>query len=433
MRTLQTSAGLLFLLLVYLFPAAAYAQDPGQQEKLRMYSLYYEDFKNKNYVSALPPLRWILINAPSFPNKTDRNFERAVETYAQIGLAETDSGLQRTMLDSAIVMLDTAVAVVREDGGEIDEFEWALKKGKFIFDNLEFLPDLEPEIAAQYRKAWELEPKRLDPYYLEYILAHALQNSGDKAATITFLDEINEHRGDEEAIISLQSKWRGAIFTSPEERYTYVQSELEKDPDNIEMLTELVSLATDLDYRSDVYDYGSRLLELAPSADTYRMLGTMKLSDGEIDGALADFQKALELAEDPDDRRDVHYNMATAEQQLGRLSRARTNFRQALDIDPSFGRALIGIGDLYVTAISNCGTFEREDRAVYWLATDYFTKAKSVDPSLQEAADQRVRQYRTYYPDAEALFFMKWTPGDRYQINSGCYSWINEATTVRTP
>src|SRR5690606_26229319 len=121
-----------------------------------------------------------------------------------------------------------------------------------------------PEIAAEYLKAWELDPDRLDPYYLEYILAHILQNEGDKEAAVAFLDEIDEKRGEEEAIVSLQSKWRGAIFTSPEERYTYLQTELEKDPANLEILTELVTIATDLDYRSDVYDYGSRLLEIEP-------------------------------------------------------------------------------------------------------------------------------------------------------------------------
>lgn len=433
MRQFKTSAAGVLLLLVNLVPGTAVAQDPGQQLKQRNYSLYYEEFKNKNYASAIGPLRWILENAPTFPHNSDTNFERAVETYAGLGLAESDSELQRIMLDSAIVMLDTAVTVVSGAGGEIDEFEWTLKKGQFIFANLEYLPDLEDEVAAEYREAWEMDPDRLDPYYLEYILAHIIQNGGDKEAAVAFLDEIEEKRGDEEAIIALQSKWRGAIFTSPEERYTYLQSELEKDPSNVEILSELITIATDLDYRSDVYDYGSRLLEIAPSADTYRMLGTMKLSDGETEGALADFAKALELAEDDEDRRDIYYNLATAEQELGRLSRARTNYRQALDVDPSFGRALIAIGDLYVTAVSNCGTFEREDRAVYWLATDYFNRAKSVDPSLQAVADQRIKQYRTYYPDAEALFFMKWTPGDRYQINSGCYSWINETTTVRSP
>lgn len=433
MQSFQLPAMAAFLVLLFVLPSSVNAQNTGQDDPLllRNYSLYLEDYRNKNYEAALPPLRWILENAPAF--RDDVNFERGVDLYIQLARMEEDPEEQRALLDTALVLLDTAVPTVRENGGEIDEFEWTIKKGTAIFENLDLLPELESEVAAQYQKAWELDPDRIDPYYLEYILADLLQNQGDKAATVEFLDEVEAQRGGEEAIAAMQSKWRGAIFTSPEERYTYLQSELEKDPANVEMIRELFDLAQDLDYRSDATEYGNQLLEVQPTASVYRKLGAMRLEDGDAEGALELMDKALSLSENPNDRRDTYYNMATAEQQLGRLSRARTSFRQALDIDPTFGRALLGIGDLYVTAIANCGSFEREDRAVYWLASDYFQRAKSVDASLAQAADQRVRQYRAYYPDAEAMFFMKWNQGDRYEINKGCYSWINESTTVKAP
>ena len=70
---------------------------------------------------------------------------------------------------------------------------------------------------------------------------------------------------------------------------------------------------------------------------------------------------------------------------------------------------------------------------MYWLATDYFARAKAADPNLASSADGRIRQYKTYYPDREAMFFMKWNVGDRYAVNKGCYSWINETTTVKAP
>ncbi len=431
MRRISPAAGAALLAVLFLLPQAARAQDPGQQEILVNYSLYYENFKNKNYADALPNLKWMLENAPAY--RDDKNFERAVTVYEQMALAEADAGVQRALFDTALVMFDTAVPTVQEAGGEIDEFEWTLDKGKFIFEHLEHLPDLEGEVATNYRRAWDMDPDKLDSYYLEYILAHLIQNEGDKEGTVAFLDEIEEVRGEEEAITEMVSKWRGVIFTNPEERYAYVQSELEKDPENSELLDELCELAGDLEYRDDMYEYCNRLMEISPTAKLYRTLGTMMLSDGDTDGAIENFTKALEMASDDDVKRDIYYNMALAEQEMGRLSRARTSFRKALEIDASFGRALLGIGDLYVTAISNCGSFEREDRAVYWLATDYFARAKSADPNVASSADARIRQYREYYPDAEAMFFMKWTAGDRYSVNKGCYSWINENTTVKSP
>ena len=131
--------------------------------------------------------------------------------------------------------------------------------------------------------------------------------------------------------------------------------------------------------------------------------------------------------------KEIYFNMGIAQQQEGRLSRARTYFRRTLEIDRNYGAAYMAIGDLYVTAVSSCGSFEREDRAVYWLVTDYYDRAASVDPTVAGSAQRKSRQYRAYYPDQEALFFKGWEPGQRYMVDYGCYSWIAEATTVKSP
>jgi tetratricopeptide (TPR) repeat protein len=128
--------------------------------------------------------------------------------------------------------------------------------------------------------------------------------------------------------------------------------------------------------------------------------------------------------------------MGIAYQQLGRLANARTQFRKALDADPSFGEALIGIGDLIVTQVAECGgsQMSREDQAVYWLAADYYERAKSADPSVAQTANVKMQSIRSYYPDSEAIFFMDLERGDSYNISraGSCYSWIgNETTTVR--
>src|SRR5690625_870000 len=131
--------------------------------------------------------------------------------------------------------------------------------------------------------------------------------------------------------------------------------------------------------------------------------------------------------------RDIYFNMGIAQQQIGNLQNARRHFRQALEIDSNFGAAYIAIGDLYVTQVGNCGSFDREDRAVYWLAVDYYERAASRDPSVASQARQKARSYSGSFPSSEDLFFRGWSVGDTYQVNYGCYSWIGESTTVRRP
>jgi len=396
------------------------------------YSLYYEDFKNENWESAVENLRWMLVNAPGFPRNNDRNFERATEIYLQIGLLKEDEQLRRAYLDSALIIFDTAVTTLQGIDAEVDEFEWTLEKGKFIQENADDLPDLQDQVAAQYLAAYQLDPGRIQAYYLNYIIADYVR-AESKDLAVTFLEELEAERGSEPEIIQLLDQWRASLFTSPQERYDFIAGKLEQTPDDAELILEKFELAMDLEYRDDVYELADRVLELEPTEKTYRLVGKMKLDDGEAQEAYDLFEQALELAETPEARRDIYFNMGIAQQQMGRLSRARTHFRQSIREDDTFGQAYMAIGDLYVTAVAECGSFEREDRAVYWLVTDFYDRARSIDPSVAAAAQRKSRQYRAYYPDQEALFFKGWTPGQRYEIDYGCYEWIGESTTVKSP
>ncbi|MFP4229178.1 MAG: hypothetical protein ACLFTE_10170, partial [Salinivenus sp.] len=96
--------------------------------------------------------------------------------------------------------------------------------------------------------------------------------------------------------------------------------------------------------------------------------------------------------------------------------------------------AYIAIGDLYTSAVSDCSGEElgRTDKAVYWAAMDQYEKAKEVDSSVSSTADSKMKTYRQYLPTQEDIFYRDdWEEGEEFTIDSGCYSWIDETTTVR--
>jgi plasmid stability protein len=133
-------------------------------------------------------------------------------------------------------------------------------------------------------------------------------------------------------------------------------------------------------------------------------------------------------------RKEIHYNMGLMYQEMGQLQNARTQARRALQFDANFGPAYMLIGDVYVTAVQNQGSLERRDRAVYWLALDYYERARDVDPSVASRANANIRTYRAYMPTGEDIFYeLDWTVGEVFSINYGPYSWINETTRVRRP
>jgi hypothetical protein len=63
----------------------------------------------------------------------------------------------------------------------------------------------------------------------------------------------------------------------------------------------------------------------------------------------------------------------------------------------------------------------------YWPAIDKLVKAKSVDPSVADAANRLISSYSGRFPNAENGFMIGVTKGRTVTV--GC--WINETTTAR--
>ncbi len=412
-------------------PAAAQAEAaPSEQDKAMHYSLYYEDFKNANYASAMPNLRWIITNAPLYPKNDARNYERLQAIYDTLATQATDPDLKRAYLDSSFALFDITVEAVKAAGGEIDEFEYTLNKGRFIQNNKELIADQAPSLVDIYKKAYQIAPDRLQDYYIQILINDVA--STDKQAAVDFMDELEQKYPERTELLEYITQVRNALFKSPDERIAFLETRREKEPDNMEIITELFNLYRDEGNRAKIREIGEQMSKMEPSAQTYRILAGLRLGDGETKEAYALLEKAVEMAGN-EATADDYYNMGIAQMQMGQLSKARSLFRKALDVNPKYGRAYMGIGDLYVTSVSNCGSFERDDRAVYWLAVDYYNRAKSADPSLASAANQKISAYSRSFPDAEMLFFKGWKAGQSYRVDYGCYAWIGETTTIKNP
>jgi hypothetical protein len=72
-----------------------------------------------------------------------------------------------------------------------------------------------------------------------------------------------------------------------------------------------------------------------------------------------------------------------------------------------------------------------DDKLVYKLAQEAFSRAKSVEPSLANEANQRISELSTLVPSREDIFFHKGRiVNDRMKIGGDCYGWINEQVAV---
>lgn len=411
--------------------AQVVCEEEVDENAMRMnYTLYAEYWRNKNWSDSIPYLRWILKCAPGFPGNSDRNFERAVDVYEGLAMESDSVEIRRSYLDSALYIHDIAVPSLKDVGIDASLFFWYFSKGRFLQSHADDLDDFQDDIGPLYRKAYDLNTDVLDKYYINYIILDYVQKDL-KTDAIDFMDDVEIRMSDNPDIEPMLDDWRGRLFTSPDERIAYLEDGLADDPDNVTIVSELFELYRDEEMRDKVYELAPRLMELDPSASTVRLVAKMRLDDGDAETAIELYTESLGMPDGKSAAREVHYNIGVAEQELERFSRARASYRRALREDPNFGSALIAIGDLYQTAVQECGSFEREDRAVYWLATDYFNRAAARDANVVVQARQRASRLRELYPSAEDKFFQDWKTGDKYTIDYGCYTWIGETTTVR--
>lgn len=145
-------------------------------------------------------------------------------------------------------------------------------------------------------------------------------------------------------------------------------------------------------------------LAMDPSADAYFYSGVLKDKAGDTNGAIADFNKAVDLESDSYRRADILYKISRMMKNRGRKSQSRTYAQKALKENPSKGNAYLTIAGLYASSANACGTTAFEKRAIYWKAAQMADKAARVDPSISGRAKSAAASYRAKAPDKTMIF-----------------------------
>ena len=176
------------------------------------------------------------------------------------------------------------------------------------------------------------------------------------------------------------------------------------------------------------YTIAKQLHSNNPSCVSAEKMGVMSLKNKKYQDAVGYFKQAIELAEDDAKLADYYIELAQAYSSMGSYGAARQNARKAAELRPKDGLPYIMIGDMIAGSSSACKIDDAcKKKALYWLATDYYQRAKSVDPSMAQKANAKIATYKPYYPTKEECFFLGIKDGDTVEI--GC--WVNESTKAR--
>lgn len=429
-----------------LIPRAGHAQNaepPYEMNHLQAYSLFYENYRTKQYDLALQFGRWMLVAQPRVIEgnpqfSLDKQYERFVDIYSAVAREEADPTVRAAYYDTVKTLFQTVNEIFTDE--EVDRFQWKITKGQFYQQNYASIPGALDSTYASYQEAFDLDAERLteisDGYYARLLIEnYTTRRQKEKALEIISIVEPLASP----SLMQVIDSSRDRLFDSPGERIDYLKTKVEAEPENQELLNELADLLADNDRREEAIALRVTLYELNPDYQNTLLLGRIEASDAKYERSNQYLIEALDKAPDEEERKTVAMDISRNFQSLENLQSARRYARQASSIDPQWDQPYRQIASIYAAAVSSCTqsqgrSIEREDRTVYWLVLDYLDRVKSVNPSQPSSFSRTYSQYEAVMPTTEDKFFNGWTTGESFRIDGGvnqCYGWINESTTIR--
>jgi len=176
-----------------------------------------------------------------------------------------------------------------------------------------------------------------------------------------------------------------------------------------------------------LYDVSESLNIIEPSSSSAYGLARMYLKTQDLTKAIEYYNQAIDLEEEADQKAVFLYQLELIKFNQGKLAESRSNAQKAIELRPNWGDPYILIGNLYATSSKNFGTKEFEHKTAYWAAVDQFNKAKKVDPTVAQKANELIGIYSQHFPGTEEIFFEGLTVGDSYSIGG----WIGVSTKIR--
>ncbi|MEL7833352.1 tetratricopeptide repeat protein [Fodinibius sp. Rm-B-1B1-1] len=445
MRKLILSAALLVLSSSLSFAQSEQAsvEPPSGMSEIQAYSIFYENYKNDSYEESIKFGRWMWQGMPEtiegysrFDLK--RNLGRLVTAYNEVAQKKEDPSLKEAYVDTALQIFDKAFNKYSDDTDA--KFDWYIKRGRLFQTHSDMIDNASLKAAEDYHAAFKLKPEELtktaNGYYVQRIL-NEFSSAGKKDEALAVIEESEPYAS--QKLLNSFSDIRNNLFESPEERIAFLKGELEKNPEDEEILSQLRDIYQDQEMASEARKVSEKLYELNPNFDNVMAVAKAARSNANYDMAIKYYKEAIDKASTDKERAEIALNISDAYLNKDELQSARQFAREALDYNSGWGDPYIQIADIYARTVSVC-TGDRkltpEDKAVYWLVLDYLDKAKQTDPNTANEVERKYESYEPVTPSKSEQFF--WKPpleeGESFDIDSSlmdCYAWINETTTVR--
>ena len=390
--------------------------DCDSMEVLKLYSLFSEYHKNKDFASALP-YGWQVLECDA------DKFRKWIYYKMEDGLwylhdsTDVSPELKESIEDTIIYLYDLAIEHFPEQKAYFESHKAFILEG--------WLDAPYEEIIAEYEKAIK-DDKDMSSYYYNRLGLLYIVNASDE----------NDYK------------------TKALDLYTYLQN---REPDNPQWPQELVGLVDNIDqlvelrkknWYNDKENLGKAwdfvkiamkaenypeaieglefLVERSPETVNYwNQLATSYQKTDQLKNAENAFLKLIKI--DPD-AKEHYLNLGIVYGDMGKLSKARRYYINASEVGGGWALPIYYEGLLYEKSARACN-FDFETKMVYQLAVDTFRKSVRMDPSLTQAKN-RIGALSTSVPTQEDYFFRGYKSGQVLPIEGDCFTWVGKSVTV---
>jgi len=401
-------------------------------------SLYKEHFKQKNYPDAKEG--WINV-FNGCPQSQKSTYTNGVKMYTKFISEEKNEALKKGMTDTLFLIFDRRIEYWGQKGYVLGRkgSKWLKYYPNDFMGAYAILKD------AVYTAKDKSEAGVLTTYYQVIYKAYAAEQM-EKSMLITEYIPVSEFV--DQALVNTQKILDEATTEKDKAKYQkklagyqkakatiddifikvatcddivpIVEKRVAENPDDVALLQKSLYILSKRDCAEDEIfaTVAIKLYELAPSAKSAHGLGRLMLKRKNFKESAKYYKEAVDLCgeECPNEKEGYLVDAATAYYYESQNKTAVGYSKRALKINPKNGMALLIIGRSIAASAPDCSSEDIEKSAVYWLATDYFARAKSADPKLAEQANKLISTYRKHYASKDKVFFANLAEGDTYLV-----------------
>ena len=420
------------------------------QDFMNEYSLYSEFYKQDDYNSAMPHWKKLLAK---YPKSTPNLYIQGAKMYESM-IENTANDTERNkLLNDYMKLYDTRIKYFGQEGYVLGRkgtawYNYKLHLNKGETPEGDALKQIHKTGYEYLDKSVKLQGSETEPPVLVLLMQStvALFKLGEfqKEKVVQNYERCTDLANE----IIAKNKDPKTVEVTRNQVLPYIEElfgksgaadcdvlvkiysdEFKEKQDDIEFIkTMLRRLGRANCTESDLFSEATeRLYHLDPSPEAAFNMARRYVKKDEIDKALEYYKMAIDQETDNELLATYYYERGYLRYaKLGDYSSARDDARKALSLNPDYCEANMMIGNIYVSASSKFPGKAIEKAAIFWVACDYFEKARKDDDCAIDASEN-IAKYKKYFPNKEEAFMESLKEGATYHVGG----WINENTRVR--